>query len=348
MTPSPLRIVGSPGSPYSRKLRAVLRYRRIPHAWINQGSAESEGLPVPRVVLLPQLLVAGPDGEVAAHTDSTPLIRRLEGEYSARSVVPEDPALAFLDALVEDYADEWLTKAMFHYRWAYQADAAQAAAMLPRWGRTDQREEIAVAMGKAFAERQIGRLGVVGSSADTAAVIERSYLRLLRILDRRLTVSRFVFGSRPAAADFALFGQLTQLAAFDPTPTAIARREAPRVAAWVDVVEDLSGIEPAGDGWIDRHLAGEALGELLGEIGRVYVPFLLANADALARGADRVECTIDGHAWAQKPFPYQGKCLRWLREGYRALAAADRHGVDAALAGSGCEALFPAQEGSPA
>jgi hypothetical protein len=79
---------------------------------------------------------------------------------------------------------------------------------------------------------------------------------------------------------------------------------------------------------------------LFGEIGRVYAPFLLANADALARRAEQVECTIDGRPWVQKPFPYQGKCLQWLREGHAALASSDRAMVERVLAGSGCEALF--------
>ena len=38
------------------------------------------------------------------------------------------------------------------------------------------------------------------------------------------------------------------------------------------------------------------------------------TAAALERGAESVEGTIDGKPWVQKPFPYQGKCLAWLRE----------------------------------
>ncbi len=340
MTADLLRIVGAPGSPYSRKLRAVLRYRRIPHAWLQRGSPEAEGLPRPKVELLPQLIVRGANGELEARTDSSPLIRALEKTHAGREVIPNDPVLATLDALLEDYADEWLTKAMFHYRWAYAEDIAQAAAILPRWFQTNQPEAQAKRSGEQFAARQIGRLGVVGSNETTKPVIEASYERLLQRLDAHLTEHRFVFGARPSAADFGLYGQLTQLAAFDPTPHAVALALAPRVVAWLDVVEDLSGLEPQPGDWLSRDALPAALRSLFVEIGRVYVPFLLANADALACKAERVECTIDGRPWLQQPFPYQGKCLAWLREDRAALAAADRAALDAILAGTGCEALY--------
>jgi glutathione S-transferase len=332
-----LRIVGAPGSPYSRKLRSVLRYRRIPHAWLQAGSSGARALPRPRVELLPQLVYPGAK---EALTDSSPLIRRLEREFAGRSVIPDDPALAFLDALLEDYADEWVTKMMFHYRWAYAPDIAQAAAILPRWRRVDDAEASALAAAKQFSERQIGRLWVVGSNATTAPVIEESYRRLLRLLDARLREAPFVLGERPGCADFGLFGQLTQLAGFDPTPRAEALALAPRVVAWVDVVEDLSGLEPRDADWTPRAGVTPALRALFGEVGRVYAPFLLANAAALERRAERVECTIDGRPWVQQPFPYQAKCLQWLREGYTALASGDRACVDGVLAGSGCEKLF--------
>jgi len=112
------------------------------------------------------------------------------------------------------------------------------------------------------------------------------------------------------------------------------------VVAWLDIVEDLSGLEPSSGGWISRDAVPDSLRALFAEVGRVYAPFLLANADALARQAEQVECTIDGRAWVQKPFPYQGKCLQWLRESHAALARGDRAAVDAVLAGSGCEVLF--------
>ncbi len=181
---------------------------------------------------------------------------------------------------------------------------------------------------------------MVGSNETTAPVIEASYGRLLRLLDSHLAHSRFAMGGRPGASDFGLFGQLTQLVGFDPTPAAIALETAPRVVAWTDLVEDLSGLEPDARDWTPRDALPDTLRALLAEVGQVYAPFLLANAKALERGAERVECTIDGQPWVQRPFPYQGKCLRWLREARAALTPDDRAWVDALLAGTGCEALF--------
>jgi hypothetical protein len=229
---------------------------------------------------------------------------------------------------------------MFHYRWAYDADVAKAAAVLPRWSRVDAPEERVEALSRAFAERQVGRLPLVGSSPETAPVIEASYRRLLALLDAHLASRPFVMGARPGVSDFGLFGQLTQLALFDPTPAAIALETAPRVHAWVEVVEDLSGLEPEQSDWTPRDAVPDTVRALLAEVGRIYVPFLLANAAALASRAERVTCTLDGRPFVQRPFPYQGKCLRWLREGYAVLAPADREAVDAILADTGCEALF--------
>ena len=337
MSAEPIRIVGVPASPYSRKMRAVLRYRRIPHAWVMRGSPEGRDLPRPRVDLLPQLVLPGSS---EALTDSSPLIRRLESMYEGRSVIPPDPVVAFLDALIEDFADEWLTKAMFHYRWAFPPDVEQAATILPRWIMATASDADLGAGGSAFRDRQVGRLAVVGSNPTTAPTIEASYVRLLGILEQRLHAARFVMGDRPGAADFGLYGQLTQLAGFDPTSRATALREAPRVVAWVDVVEDLSGLEPGDGDWLGRDEVAAALRPLLTEIGRVYAPFLVANAAALERGASTVECTIDGRTWTQQTFPYQRKCLQWLREAWGALGAGDRAAARGIIDGTGCEALF--------
>ena len=181
---NPLRIVGAPGSPYSRKLRAVLRYRRIPHRWVIAGSHADRATPKTPVALMPVLVFPGEDGAAdEAAIDSTPLIRRLEGLQTGRSVIPSDPVLAFVDALLEDYADEWLTKAMFHYRWAYDADIEKAAAILPLWRGTNQPDAVIEKFSSMIRERQIERLWVVGSNETTGPVIEASYERLLRKLD---------------------------------------------------------------------------------------------------------------------------------------------------------------------
>lgn len=330
---------GVPGSPYTRKMLALLRYRRIPYRLI-LASHDVSGLPRPKVSLLPTFYFPDERGELQAVTDSTPILRRLERDFAGRPARPADPALAFLDSLLEDYGDEWLTKAMFHYRWAYDADIRKASSILPAWRRGRMPDAELHTAGRSIAERQIERLRYVGSNAVTGPVIEASYVRFLEAMEAHLRHHTFLLGARPGAGDFGVYGQLTQLAQFDPTPMTLTAERAPRVYAWVGAVEDLTGLEPSDDDWFDPANLPETLRGILREVGRVYAPLLLANAEAVSAGADKVGLTIDGQRWVQQPFPYQAKCLGWLREEYGALGREPRSRVDAALAGTGCEALL--------
>jgi glutathione S-transferase len=336
-------LMGVPGSPYTRKMLALLRYRQIPYRLLlgsNVQGGEIAGLPQPKVSLLPTFFLRGANGSLEAVTDSTPLIRHFEIAYPDRRAVPDDPALALIDALIEDFADEWLTKAMFHYRWAYGADIAKAGAVLPTWSRPPMSDAELSRHASSIRERQIARLRYVGSNETTGPVIEASYERFLDAFEDHLRSHRFLLGARPGASDFGVFGQLTQLAHFDPTCMAVTLQRAPRVYGWVGSVEDLSGLQPLASDWFDVAGLPPTVTALLNEVGRVYPAALLANARAVQSGAAQVETEIDGKPWVQQPFPYQAKCLAWLRRDHAALAPAARMRFDAAVSGTGCEALF--------
>jgi glutathione S-transferase len=342
MADHPLVLAGQYGSPYSLKMRAVLRYRHIPFRWVLRDS-KWDDLPDPPVRLIPMIVYPNDDGSHGEVTiDSSPQIMRLEREYDGRSVVPTDPALAFIDSLIEDYADEWLTKAMYHYRWAYDADIDKAGKLLPLSGDLQMTSDVAQRSYDFITTRQIGRRELVGSTDITQPIIEASYERLLAVLSEVLSTQDFVLGDRPGRGDFGLFGQLSQLVKWDPTSAAIAARTAPKVINWVDRMDDLSWLPVDDEGWASADDLPSATHRLLGEIGRTYAPFMIANAGALMTDADEVIVEIDGETYRQAPFAYQGKCLQWLREEHAALSDADQTRVDAALAGTSCEPLVAA------
>ena len=336
----PVRMAGALGSPYSLKMRAVLRFRRIPFQWVLRGSRWDD-LPPAAVALIPAISFPDPEGGYPdAMIDSSPQIMRLEELVPDRSIVPIDPAVAFLDYLLEDFGDEWVTKQMFHYRWWY-ADAAQkAGAQLP----LDLDQQMPVSQldrsRQFITDRQQGRMALVGSTEANRPVIERSYERLLDLFDAHLTATPYLLGERSGRGDFGIFGQLSQLVGWDPESARVAVDRAPRVVHWVNLTDDLSWLPVDGDaGWTDADSIPSTVTELLAEAGRTYVPFLLANEVALESGAQQVVCSIDGQPFHQAPFAYQGKCLRWLREEHGRLDPAARRTVDRLLAGTGCEQL---------
>ena len=336
----PLVIVGAHSSPYSRKMRSVLRYRHIPHDWVVRGSA-SDDLPRAPVPVIPVLgWRDGSGGYREVMVDSSPQITRLEIEYSGRSITPVDPATGFIDFVLEDVADEWVSKMMYHYRWANNADAQKSGWLLPLDANLQLPDAAAAKMHDAFIDRQVGRRGLVGSTDANAGVIERSYERTLDTLQQHLGERNFFFGTRPARADFAFFGQLMPMLWWDPTPMALAVERAPRAVMWNQWMDDLSWWRVDGDdGWDAAEDLADSTRAMLVEAGRTYAPFMVANASAVADGTNEVVCEIDGDEYRQSPFKYQAKCLGWIRDEYARLTDHDRQRVDDALDGTGCDVL---------
>lgn len=337
-----ITLIGNTPSPYTQKMLALLRYRRIPYSIVWDNPAEvlqAKAIQLPKVALLPTFIFED-KGEPYSMVDSTPIIRKLEQDYVGRSVLPTDPALAFIDYLLEDFADEWVTKYMFHFRWYPEEDADNAGTLLPLCMDPSMPADKQQWAKGFFSKRQIDRLYVVGSNDVTAAVIDASYRRFLQAMEAHLARQPFLLGHRPGAGDFAFYGQLTQLVGFDPTPRRIAHDVSPRTVAWTTLAGDLSGLDSQEDAWVSLADQPESLQTLLREVGRVYAPALLANAQALQTGDKEWEAEIDGARWVQQTFPYQAKCLQWINEQYQALSDADKQTVDAVLSGTGCEQLI--------
>jgi len=320
-------------SPYSVKMRAILRYRRLPFVWNGIGNARDVAVEAGLPPVIPVLRF--PDGRLM--NDSTPLAHALEREHRERSIIPDDPAQAFLNDLLEDFGDEWVTKMMFHYRWYYAADRAFAQTWIitsrdPVMAESQRRADM-----QAFNDRQVGRMALVGCTEQNRPVIEESYRFVLDTLDRHVREIPFLFGSRPSLADFGLFGQL-QILSVDPTPMAEMRARAADVYCWLLRLDDASGVE---GGWLDPAAPlPETLTALLRHCGETYLPFLAANTKALQEGKEKVVLDILGRAYAQAPFRYQGKCHDALRKKLAALPAAVRRRLDPVLEETGCLAYL--------
>lgn len=323
------KLYGALGSPYSQKIRALLRYRRLPHVWIDEAARRQAALGAVKAPVIPVLEY--PDGTFA--NDSTPLVYDLEARHAERGVVPPDPAQAFIAHLLEDFADEWLTKAMFGYRWLAEVDQVQ----MSRWLAFDAAKGGGLEQSQKFAElfraRQVGRMALVGCTAENFPLIEASTRAVLAALEAHVVERFCLFGTRPSLAEFGIFGQLSQLGT-DPTPQAMMRADYPYAYRWLAHIDDMSGTE----GEWEPSFA-PVVAELVRIAGAVYARFLAANAVAAEAGAATFRMEAMGLPYEQGVFKYQLKCLADLRTRYAGLDATARAAVDPLLGSAWLELL---------
>ena len=321
------RIFGVELSPYSVKVRSYFRYKGIPHQWIIRNpDSQSEYQKYARLPIVP--LVVTPQNE--GLQDSTPIIEHMESVHPQPSIHPPDPVAAFVSVLLEEFGDEWGNKWMFHYRWARDVDQLSSAGRIARMMMPALDEQQFSAAVAQVRERMVGRVGFVGSNPQTAPQIEDSFCQTLAMLETHLANRAYLFGARPAFGDFAMWGQLYNLWT-DPTPGAIIEGRATNVLAWIHRMlwpraegnfEDWASLEPTLMPLLER------------QVGRLFMPWTIANASAIADGREEFSVELAGRTWTQKPQKYHAKSLGALRNKYAALP--DKRAIDAVLDRAGC------------
>jgi glutathione S-transferase len=338
--PDRYRILAGPGSPYSHKMRAVMRHRRIAHDWkIVLGGFDGTGWTEKMHGLHKSQwpIVRFPDGTY--WTDSTPIIHELEARHPGdRSVIPPSPAQRFLARLIEDFADEWLPLPLMAFRWTSDEDVAFCARrQMQGWLGAASEADLAAGIARFIARQQ--KLRTILGAGNPAAmdVFLAQYAAFAEVLEAGLSQQLFLFGNRPSIADFGLYGMLSQFV-IDPTPARILRQRAVRLFQWTYYVDDLSGHD--GD-WSQAPAPSDTVSALVKLAGRSLLPMLVAVSEAVDRGQPLATYAIDGVRLSGIARPYPAACWRWLKQMFAELPGQDREGLRGLLEESGFWQALP-------
>ncbi len=321
-------------SPYSMKMRAYLRYRRIPFQWVTGEAANNVAMTEVEPYMVPVL--GYPDGSYV--NDSTHLVDDLESRYSDRSSTPENEADAFLALLIEDYADEWLLAPFFLYRWETEADQLHNAQwIIYEYFSGNIGHEQFDAMTEMWRARQTGMLKAVSGKPASYDMVKTSLHEFLAIMERAIRKRPFFFGSRPSNAEFAIFGMLSQLLQ-DLSSNRLMREQYPFTSRWVDVIDDMSGFEGDWESLSDQPecFLNSPVYDLLKLSGRYHLPMLLANQRASQNQEKVYWLEVAGVPYERRVLPRCLPCLPALQKQYGALSDSAKAALNPVLEDTGC------------
>lgn len=318
------QLFGIDVSPYSVKVRALLRYKNLPFEWLVRNKDNEPAFREKAKLPIIPLLIT-PTGD--SLQDSTPIMDFLERAHPSPSAQLTDPALNFLSYALEEAADEWLIKAMFHYRWNYEADRIDAsrriaiASLGPDQDPTTYAEKIGAFL--------MTRREPLGCTSDNAEAIEAQLDETALRLDQHLGEHHFIFGEAISFADFGLACIFYELLS-DPTPRArLAKLK--NIHRWVDSV--MAGADGhVGDVTPWPKLAPTLVPLLDHLLLHTYLPWARANAASSATN-ETFTTHIQGHEFTQSAQKYPAKSWQVLVQRWQSLSNEERASANSHLNG---------------
>ncbi|MBV1857704.1 MAG: glutathione S-transferase [Nannocystaceae bacterium] len=226
------QLIAAEVSLYSGKARAYLRYKGVPFDEVLATRSVIQSVVRPKTGLAMVPVLITPEGD--AIQDTTAIIHALEARHPERGVMPTG-VLGVASKLLELYGDEWLVMPAMHYRWHYKRNMPLVLSEFGQLVAPRLPKLLAPLAGLPLALYFGGNYGrALGISKRNRAAIERSYEALLSDLDAHFESHPFLQGSRPCQGDFGFMGPLYAHLYRDPAPGALMKRLAPRVADWVE------------------------------------------------------------------------------------------------------------------
>ncbi|CAD5126888.1 unnamed protein product [Dimorphilus gyrociliatus] len=337
--------------------KMALVYGKVSLTWPKMG--EKDEFP-----LVP--FVFGPNGE--ALYDSTAIADWLEnfsGLFLSKTLFPakgKNAKLDFIQHLIEEFFDDWGLYIVHHNRWKVACLDNNAGERLGR--------ELKSVIGpfgfvvdSYFSSRQTRRLPYLFSVAPegfqiegaklqppshedfppTHELLEKSFGRILKILEKIFTSRPFLFGECYTLADSSIYGQLGMNLSDVSAANWIAK-DAPHTYEWLQHLANLDftyhqeSVEPQ---------YFNDLAPLLEEISRVYLPLMdqnekayskfyesgqrLFNEKAFWKNEAIYEGSIDGIPFKSVTKSFQVTTWQVIKEKYQALSAEDRDALAAVM-----------------
>lgn len=319
---------------FTGKLEAYFQAKGIPFRFVEMDKRQFQACgKATGIIQLP--CVETPDGTWL--TDTTAIIEHFESEDAGPPLRPTDAATDFCSLLFEDLFDEWFWRPALYYRWAFKEDATLMSNQLARTIFRDVPLPLFVRRRFLLHRQRVVYLEKDGVTKETAPTIEALYMETLRELNALFAKRPFLFGDRPCQADFGLFGPFFRHFFCDPTPGALMRKHAPDVAHWVT---RLWRTRPADvDGTAELSSVPEDLGFFFELAANDYLPYLEANARAVAEGAENVSYRAQGVQWTIPSAPYRVDCLNQLKQRFADLDGEAERRVRALLPAAGIALL---------
>jgi len=320
-----LTVIGGQESYFTGKLEAYLRAKGIPyHNASFTMEALTEAASHTGFFQIPQVACA--DGSWLV--DTSLIIDYLDRQHPEPRTSPTDPAANVIALLLEDYADEWLWRPAMHYRWSFDSSAE----LLSSWlAEHSPEEDGSLAEKKAFwVARQKGTfVDGDGVTDTTRAAVESSYRHALDTLEVIFSKRDFILGDRPTQADFGFMGPLFRHFFCDPDPARIMRDTAPGVQEWVARMWNVRPERFSSASQIEA--IPEDLHDILAPVVSAYLPYLLANEQAVLAGREQVSYNVLNVDWKEATKPYRLWCLDQLRGSVQALDDDARERLDGVL-----------------